>query len=68
MSRVASDLANRLRAGGVTAAQLAPAVADKAAAEAEAINAEGLRAQIEYLLEVFGPGEIEEIATGTAAK
>jgi hypothetical protein len=35
-----------------------------AAAHAEAVNAEGLRSQIEYLLSAFGSGEIEQIATG----
>jgi hypothetical protein len=33
-----------------------------ATARAEAVNAEGLRAQIEYLLQAYGPSEIEQLA------
>jgi hypothetical protein len=63
MSQIARDLARRLAAAGVNPAALAATVADVATARAEAVNAEGLRSQIEYLLETYGPGEIEAIAT-----
>jgi hypothetical protein len=33
-----------------------------ATSRAETVNAEGLRAQIEYLLEAYGPAKIERIA------
>jgi thioredoxin-like negative regulator of GroEL len=62
MSQVARDLARRLVEAGIDAADLAAAVIDVAAARAEATNAEGLRAQVEFLLEAYGPGEIEELA------
>jgi hypothetical protein len=62
MSQIARDLARRLAGAGIGAAALAPIVNDMAAARAEAINCEGLQSQIEYLLEAYGPGEIEDIA------
>ena len=64
MSQIATELTRRLAAAGVEPSALAPTVADMAAAHAEAVNAEGLRSQIEYLLSAFGSGEIEQIATG----
>jgi hypothetical protein len=43
-------------------------VNDMAAARAEVINREGLQAQIAYLLEAYGPGEIEHLALGDRAR
>jgi hypothetical protein len=37
-------------------------VNEVAAARADAINREGLKAQIAFLLEAYGPGEIERMA------
>jgi hypothetical protein len=68
MSRTAAELALRLTAAGIQPAVLAPAVMDMAAARAEAVNIEGLRAQIEYLLEAYGPTEIERMATQVQRK
>jgi len=65
MSRIARDLARRLAAAGIDAARLAAHVSDMATARAEAINGEGLEAQIAYLLEARGPGEIEDLAFGS---
>jgi hypothetical protein len=62
MSREAADLAERLNAAGIQPPALASTVMDMAASRAEAVNAEGLRSQIEYLLEAYGPAEIERIA------
>jgi hypothetical protein len=64
MSRIARDPARRLAAGGVDASGLTALVSDMAAARAEAINHEGLEAQIAYLLEAYGCGEIEHLALG----
>jgi hypothetical protein len=64
MSRTARDLTRHLAEAGVDAAALAALVSDTAAARAEAINADGLHAQIAYLLETYGPGEIEAFALG----
>ena len=47
---------------GVDPSVLAALVNEMATARAEAINQEGLRAQITYLLEAYGPSEIESIA------
>jgi hypothetical protein len=63
MSGIARDLARCLAAAGVDTVALAGAVRDVAAARAEAINGEGLQAQITYLLEAYGPSEIEAIAS-----
>lgn len=62
MSRIARDLARRLTAAGIDDRALAGTVADMAAARAEAVNSEGLQAQIAFLLEAYGPDEIEAIA------
>jgi hypothetical protein len=59
MSRIARDLARLLAASGVDVSVLAAVVNDMAAARSEAINREGLEAQIAYLLEAYGPDEIE---------
>jgi hypothetical protein len=59
VSQIARDLARRLAEAEIGAAALAPIVA---AARAEAINTEGLQAQIEFLLEAYALGEIEAIA------
>jgi hypothetical protein len=64
MSQIARDLARRLTAAGVDATALAVLVNDMAAARAEAVNREGLQAQTAYLLEAYGPGEIESFALG----
>ncbi len=64
MSRTVRDLARRLAAAGVDSSALAAAVSDLAAARAEAINSDGLQAQIAYLLEAYGPGDIEAVALG----
>jgi isopentenyl diphosphate isomerase/L-lactate dehydrogenase-like FMN-dependent dehydrogenase len=64
MSRIARDLVRRLAAAGVDASVLAVLVSDMTEARAEAINHEGLQAQIAYLLEAYGPGEIETLALG----
>jgi hypothetical protein len=64
MSQIARDLARRLAAAGVDASALAALVTDIAAARAEAINREGLQAQIAYPLEAYGLGEIESLACG----
>jgi hypothetical protein len=64
MSQIARNLARRLVAAGLDASVLSVLVKDTAAARAEAINSEGLQAQIAYLLETYGPGEIESIAFG----
>ena len=62
MSRTATELAGRLTEAGIQSSILTSTVVDMAASRAEAVNAEGLRAQIEYLLEAYGPAEIERIA------
>lgn len=62
MSRVARDLARRLAAAGIEASALAAIVNEAAAVRADAINREGLKAQIAFLLEAYGPGEIERMA------
>jgi hypothetical protein len=62
MSGVASELAKRLAAAGVGSSALAQAVVDMAMANAESINREGIRSQIEFLLSAWGPGEIEKLA------
>lgn len=62
MSRNARDLARRLAAAGVDPLALAALVSDMTAARTEAINREGLEAQIAFLLEAYGPGEIETLA------
>lgn len=64
MSRTARDLTRRLAEARVDAAALAALVNDMAAARADAINADGLQAQIGYLLESYDPGEIEAVALG----
>jgi hypothetical protein len=64
MSRTARDLARRLAEAEVDAAALAVLVNDMAAARAAAINADGLQAQIGYLLESYGAAEIEHLALG----
>ena len=61
MSRIACDVARRLAAAGVGASTLAALVNDMAAARAEAINGEGPEAQIAFLLEAYGPDEIETL-------
>ncbi len=68
MSQATRDLARRLVAAGVDASVLAALVSDIAAARAEAINHEGLHAQIAYLLEFYGPGEIESLALGNRSR
>jgi hypothetical protein len=68
MSRTAAELAQRLSAAGIQPPVLASTVTDMAAARAEAVNTEGLRAQIEYLLEAYGPAEIERLATQVQRK
>jgi hypothetical protein len=45
---------------------LAQAVNDTAVARAEAINREGLRLQVDYMLETHGPGEIEAVVRNRA--
>lgn len=67
MSQISRDLARRLVAAGVSTSALAPIVTDMAAARAEAINREGLQSQVEYLLEAYGPSEIEDIALRSQA-
>jgi hypothetical protein len=62
MSRVARDLARRVAAAGIDASALIAVVNELAAARAEAINADGLQAQIAFLLEAYGPGEVERMA------
>jgi hypothetical protein len=62
MSRVARDLARRLAGAGIDSSALAAIVNETAVARAEAINADGLQAQIAFLLEAYGPGEIERMA------
>ena len=62
MSRIAAELTRRLAAADIQTSVLAGAVTDMATARAEAVNAEGLRAQIEYLLQAYGPSEIEQLA------
>jgi hypothetical protein len=64
MSRIARDLARRLTAAGVDASVIAALVSDVGAARAEAINREGLQAQIAHLLEAYGPAEIEQLVSG----
>lgn len=64
MSRLARHLARRLATAGIDASALAALVSEMAAARAEAINSEGLQAQIAYLLEAYGPGDIDAIALG----
>lgn len=64
MSRIARDLARRLVVAGVDASILDAPVNDMAAARADAINRKGLDAQIAYLLEAYGPGQIETLALG----
>lgn len=59
MSRIARDLARRLTAAGADPSALAALVSDMAEARAEAINREGLEAQLAFLLEAYGPDEIE---------
>jgi hypothetical protein len=62
MSHRTAELARRLTEAGIQPSVLAPSVVDMAASRAEAVNAEGLRAQLEYLLEAYGPAEIERMA------
>jgi predicted DNA-binding transcriptional regulator AlpA len=62
MSRPARDLARRLTSAGIDPSVLVASVNDMASARAEAINREGLQAQISYLLEAYGPSEIESLA------
>jgi len=64
MRQIARDLARRLAAAGVDARALAALVNEMATARAEAINREGLQAQTAYLLQAYGPGEIESFALG----
>lgn len=64
MNRTARDLTRHLAEAGVDAAALAALVNDMAAARAEAITREGLQAQFAYLLEAYGPDEIEHVALG----
>jgi hypothetical protein len=63
VSRIARDLTRQLAEAGIEASALVLAGNHVLAARADAINAEGLRLQIEFLLETYGPSEIEEIAT-----
>jgi hypothetical protein len=65
MSRLTRDLARRLAAAGVDASTLAKKVSDLASCRAAAINREGLQAQIDFVLEAYGPCEIEAIALGS---
>jgi len=62
MSPVFRDLARHLAGAGVDSLVLAEFVNDMAPARAEAINREGLQAQISYLLKAYGASEIESIA------
>jgi hypothetical protein len=62
MGQVARDLARRLKVAGLGPAALSEAVVHVAAAHAEAVNSGGLRRQVEFLLEAYGPDEIETIA------
>jgi hypothetical protein len=64
MSQIARDLARRLAAAAVDASTLAALVNDMAAARADTINSDGLQAQVTYLLEAYGPGDIERLAFG----
>jgi hypothetical protein len=64
MSRVARDLARRVAAAGIDASALAAVVNEVAAARADAINREGLEAQVAYMLEAYGPGGIGAVALG----
>ena len=64
MSRLARDLARRLTSAGIGSLALAAFVNDMALAREEAMNSEGLQAQISYLLEAYGHGEIESFALG----
>jgi hypothetical protein len=66
MSRMVRDLARRLTAAGIGESALAATVNELAAARAQAINSEGLQAQIAHLLEAYGPDEIEAIALGNS--
>ncbi len=66
MSRIVRDLARRLTAGGIGENALAATVNEMASARVEAINSEGLQAQIAYLLEAYGPDEIQALALGTS--
>ena len=66
MSRVARDLAPSLTAAGIGESVLAATVNAMAAARAEAINTQGLPAQIAYLLEAYGPDEIAALALGNS--
>jgi hypothetical protein len=68
MSQIARDLARRLAAACADASVLTALVTDPASARAEAINREGLQAQIAYLLEAYGPGEIESFVLGNRAR
>ena len=60
MSPIARDLTRRLAEAGIEASALALAVNHVLAARAEAINAQGLRSQIEFLLGTYVPSEIEK--------
>lgn len=64
MSRIARDLARGLTAAGVDASGLAALVSDMAATRAAAVNGEGPASQTAYLLEAYGPDEIEHLALG----
>ncbi len=64
MSRLARNLARRLATAGVDSSALAETVSDLTSGRAEAINCEGLQAQIDFLLEAQGPGKIEALALG----
>lgn len=61
MSRIARDLARRLATAGADPSALVALVSDMAEARAEAINREGLEAQLAFLLEAYGPDEIETL-------
>jgi hypothetical protein len=49
--------ADRPTSNWVDASVLAAVVSDMPVARVEAINSEGLQAQVAYLLEAYGPGE-----------
>jgi hypothetical protein len=64
MSEIARVLAGRLAAAGVDASVLAARIRDMPETRVEAINHEGLQAQVAYLLEAYGPTGIEIPAFG----
>jgi hypothetical protein len=68
VSQIARDLTRRLVAAGVDTSVLIALVSDMATTRAAAINREGLHAQIAYLLEAYGPGEIESFAFGNQSR